>query len=787
MPKNIWKNIAKIILSNKITMLIGLAILAIFMAFKASNVQISYELPKILPKSDPNFQLYESFKKQFGEDGNILLIGVETDKMYDLAFFQKWYELGKKVSKIKGIKKVVSNADLQEIIRNDSLKKFQSKPLLAGFPSQQWQVDSLKNALERLPVYDGLLFNESRQAHLMLVTFDEKILNGFDRFAVTNSIKELGKAFENETHTITHFSGMPFIRSEFSSQVSSELKMFLVLAIIVTALILALFFRSLKVVLFSMIVVFVGIASSLGIIYMLGYQITLLSGLIPPLVIVIGVPNSIFLINKYHEEFAENGNKLQALHTAIEKVGPTLFLANITTSIGFGVFAFTSSKLLSEFGMVAALNITLTFLVTLIFIPIIFSLIGAPTKQNLAHLDGRRITAIIKQIEKVVMGRRTVIYYIIAGLVVISIYGMTKIRAIGYVVDDLPKSNSIYTDLKWVEKYFKGVVPFEVAIDTKEAGKATSPQVLTKIKRVEREFAKYPEFTKPISLVTATKFIYQGYRGGDSKYFVLPGIDELQKLSQYSSSIEGRENQFTSFMDSSRRYTRISFQMADIGTVRTKQIINELQPKIDTIFNYDAETAKMLPEKEAYNAKITGNGVVFALGNEYLLSNLVESTFEAMILISIIMALLFLNWRMVIISILPSLIPLIITAGLMGFAGIALKPSTILIFSIAFGISSDGTIYFLTRYKDEIKNKGFSVSQAISNTIQNTGVSMFYTAIILFAGFFIFTASTFKGTQALGLLISITLLVSMICNLILLPAFIATIDKRVTQKAKKIS
>lgn len=783
MPKSIWNTIAKFILNNRNACLIGLAAITIFMGYNASKVQISYELPKILPKADPNYQLYESFKKQFGEDGNVLVIGVETDKMYELDFIKKWIALGKNVGTIKGIKKVVSNADLQEIVKNEPLKKFEFKSLLSKNPSSQAEVDSLKSALETLPVYDGLLFNEQRTAHLMLVTFDEKILNGFDRFAVTNSIKEFGKVFESQTNTPVHYSGMPFIRSEFSSQVSSELKMFLVLAIAITCLILALFFRSIKVVAIALVVILIGIASSLGIIYLFGYQITLLSGLIPPLVIVIGVPNLIFLLNKYHEEFSEHGNQSQALITSVEKVGPTLFLANITTSIGFGVFAFTSSKLLVEFGVVSALNIFLTFFVTLIFVPIAFSLISPPSAQNLAHLEGKRITAIITWFEKAVMSRRTKIYWFIAIVVLISIYGLTKIRAIGYVVDDLPVNNPIYTDLKWVEKNFKGVVPFEVAIDTKEAGRATSPQVLTKIRRVEREFAKYPEFTKPISLVTATKFIYQAYRGGESKYYVLPGIDELQKLSAYNSSVQGKEGQFTGFIDSTRRYTRISFQMADIGTVRTKEIIKELQPKIDTIFNYDAENGKMLPEKESYLAKITGNGVVFALGNEYLLSNLVESTIEAILLISVIMALLFMNWRMVIISVLPSLIPLLITAGIMGYAGIALKPSTILIFSIAFGISSDGTIYFLTRYKDELK-KGITVLQAISNTIQNTGVSMFYTAIILFAGFFIFTASTFKGTQALGLLISITLLFSMLCNLILLPAFIATIDKRKAKREK---
>lgn len=779
MKELIWKNIARFILANKALLLSCLLFLAGIMSFFAFRVHISYELPKILPKSDPNYQLYESFKSKFGEDGNVLLIGIETDKMYQLEFIQKWYDLSQSIKKVKGIKRVLANVDLQKIEKNETLKQFDFKPLMPSRPTAQWQVDSLKNSLENLPIYDGLVFNESRKAHLMLVTFDAKTLNNVSRFAANDAVELQARTFAANEKLEVHLSGMPYIRSIFSGQVSAELKMFLALAILVTCIILALFFRSLKLVLTALVVIGIGIASTLGIIYLMGYEITLLSGLIPPLVIVIGVPNIIFIVNKFHEEFAINKDKYQALFTSIEKNGPTLLLANITTSIGFGVFAFTSSKLLSEFGAVAAINIMLTYAVTMVFVPIAFLMMKDPSPQNLSHLEGKRITKIIDSIEKVVMGKRTVTYWFIGALVAISIIGLYQIKAIGYVVDDLPKDHSLLKDLKWIEAKFSGVVPFEVAIDTKKPGKALSPQILTKIKRTEREFSKFDDFTKPISLVTATKFVYQAYRGGDAKYFQLPGIDELQKLGAYNSNTQGKEGQFSGFLDKDKQFTRISFQMADRGTVRTKELISQLQPKVDSIFNYDAETGAMLPKEEQVEAKITGNGVVFALGNQYLLSNLVESTIEAIVLISIIMALLFLNWRMVIISILPSLIPLLITAGLMGYLGIALKPSTILIFSIAFGISSDGTIYFLTRYKDELKKPGMTILEAISNTIQNTGVSMFYTAIILFAGFFIFTASTFKGTQALGLLISITLLVSMICNLILLPAFIATIDKRI--------
>lgn len=292
--------------------------------------------------------------------------------------------------------------------------------------------------------------------------------------------------------------------------------------------------------------------------------------------------------------------------------------------------------------------------------------------------------------------------------------------------------------------------------------------------------AKYPEFTAGLSILTATKYLYQVYRGGDPKYFTLPGIDELNKLKDFQSSLSGKSNLFAGFIDQEKQHTRISYQMADAGTVRTKELYQILQPKIDSIFRTDAETGEILPKDNpnAYQADVTGNSVINSFNTEYLQKNLIESTITAIVLICLLMAFLFRSWKMVIISTLPSLIPLIITAGLMGYFNIALKPSTILIFSIAFGISSDGTIYFLTRYKEEWLKNQLNVKRAVQITIQKTGVSMFYTAMILFFGFFIFTASTFKGTQALGILVSITLLMAMICNLILLPAFLMGLNKK---------
>lgn len=783
--KNFWHNLALSILKYRLYYLSAVIALAIFMTVMAAKTQVSSELPKILPQSDERFQLYESFKKRFGEDGSVMVIGVETNKMFQLAFFQQWQDLAKAIKTVKGIKDVVYAGNIPRVEKNDSLKRFITKSLIAQRATSQVEVDAVKAKLDKLPFYKGFIINETGNVHLMMITFDQSAINDKSRVEAVQKIKKIAKEFETSQNTDLHLSGMPFIRTEMTAQITNELGIFLILAIVVTSLILLAFFRSFKIMLVALVVVLIGIVSALGIIVMFGFKISIISGLIPPLVVVIGVPNAIFIVNKYYEEYALHGNQELALKVTIEKIGQTLVLSNLTTAIGFGVFAFTGSIFLIEFGIVAAINVMLTYAVSLILIPVIFSFLAPPANKHTIRLESGKISKFLLGIDHWVNNRRSVIYLIIILIIGVSVYGTTKIKSIGYIVDDLTKDNPIYTDLKFIEKNFKGIMPFEVAIDTYEPGRVmNSPELLTKIKRMEKEFAKYPEFTKPVSLVTAAKFIYQGYRGGDPKYFVLPGINELAKLKEYNASLSGKQNFAKGFIDSTKRYTRVSFQIADCGTVRTNQIIRELQPKIDSIFNYNAETNEFYKkgDKQGYDAEITGNSVIYAWQNDYLQGNLVESTLQAIFLICIIMALLFRSWKMVFISTLPSLIPLLITAGLMGYFDIHLKYSTILIFSIAFGISSDGTIYFLTRYKDELLNKNRTVKQAVTATILNTGVSMFYTAIVLFTGFFIFTASTFKGTQSLGILISITLLMAMICNLILLPAFLMTLNKRESKK-----
>lgn len=776
-----WNWVSNSILKYKISILITIIALSVGLGLIASKIQLSYELAKILPKSDERFQLYETFKKKYGEDGSIMVIGIDNPTLFTTKEFQYWRQLSESINSKEGIKNTISVSNIPEIYLDSIQKKYSTRPIFpANKQSNQENLDSLKTKLSRLPIYSGMLYTPDLKVHLMLISLDQKTINNKNRIKLVREIKGLGDQYSKLSGHEVHYSGMPFIRTEMTAQVTNELFIFLGLAILVTSFILFYFFRSFQVVFFALIIILIGIIASLATIVLFGFKITLLSGLIPPLIVVIGVPNVIFLLNKYHETYIATGDKEFSLKESASKVGRTLFLANLTTSIGFGVFAFTGSALLVEFGVVASINVMLTFVVSLALIPIFFSYLAPPNRKDLAHFESKKVNLILSKIEKWVFTHRKFIYSFVVLLLGISIYGITKIQAIGYIVDDLPQDNAIYKDLKFIEKHFHGVMPFEISIDAYEKGKALSPEILSKIKRTEKLFEQYPEFTTGLSILSATKYLYQVYRGGDPKYYKLPGIDELSKLKDFQSSLNGKGNLFAGFIDADKRFTRLSFQMQDAGTVRTKTLFEEIQPKIDSIFRTDAETGEILKEGSTgtYKAQVTGNSVIYAFQTEYLQINLIESTITAIILICILMALLFRSWKMVIISTLPSLIPLIITAGLMGYFGIALKPSTILIFSIAFGISSDGTIYFLTRYKEEWAKNNYNIQKAVQITIQKTGVSMFYTALILFFGFFIFTASTFKGTQALGVLVSVTLLMAMICNLILLPAFLMALNEK---------
>jgi predicted RND superfamily exporter protein len=767
-----WAKLSRAILQNRIIIIIFFLIATIFMAWNARNLKLSYAGSKILPLTDSVFIKYTAFKKTFGEDGSVMVIGIQNPAIYKKENYNKWVQLSNDIQHLKGIKGVLSIGKLAELQKDTVNQKFIVTPIPNKAIETDAEMDSLKNKLFGMPFYSGLLFNKETNATLMAVTFDPKILNSVNRNPILKEIEAKAAAFSKSSGIEVHLSGLPYIRTATSKLVSNEFVLFLGLSILVSALILLIFFRSFYAVFFPILVVVMGVIWSIGTLVLFGYEITILTGLIPPLIVIIGIPNSILLLNKYHNELKKHGDKQVALSITIERIAVTTLIANVTAAIGFGVLYFTGSELLMQFGSVAALNVMFTWLMCLCLIPIIFSYLPIPKgKANVPHVPNF-LDRLLAHTDSLVQHKSILIYVATFLLSVISLIGIYKININGYVVDDLPKSSQILTDLKFFEKNFEGILPLEITVDTKKKNGILSISTLNKIDKMERMIAAYPEFSRSISLNTGLKYASQAFYNGDSAFYRLPtDIEKNFILAYAANSGKGNGNMLTNFVDKDKQTARISFQMADVGSKRLDALLIELKPRIDSILS---------PKR--FNVALTGSSIIFSKGTDYLLDHLFESIGLAIILISLLRLAQFKSLGIMFISLLPNIVPLIITAGLMGFFHIPLKPSTILIFTIAFGLASDQTIYFLTRYQQELTLTNYTVTKVVSDTIRETGVSMTHIALILFFGFGIFTASTFGGTVVLGLLLSITLIVALVFNLTLLPALMLWLDKKKTRK-----
>jgi len=768
-----WEKTAGFVLRNRLPLLIVVFLITVFMAYQAQFVTMSYKFGGILPKDDSTQVEYDRFTERFSEDGNVLVLGVKGEKFHSYPIFAEWYELGNDLRNIDGVDSVFSEAHLFTLKKNNDLRKFQLERVVQRKPQSEEEVDSLKKVISSLPFYSGLLFNDSTGASLMMLFTNRDKFNSEERVEVVEAIEQRVDEFTATSGLDVHLSGLPYIRTMQTAKIKQELGMFVGLAAAITALLMLLFFKSFRVMFISLLVVIVGVIWSLGTISLLGFKLSALMGLIPPLIIVIGVPNCVFLLNKYHSEYKNHGNQIKALNRVIHKVGNATFMTNATTAMGFATFIFTQSAMLKEFGIVASINILSVFLLSLIIIPGLFSFINPPRERHVKHLERTWVSKVVSVLEAMVKNHRTATYIGAVIVIGLSLYGMTKVQSTGNIVDDLPKDDQIIKDLNFLEENFAGVMPLEILVSTKDSSRVTRDKTLRKIEKLQGVLESYPEISRSLAITDAVKFAKQAYYNGIPSKYSLISSYEKSFIAPY---IRGNESDVGDvskiFLDSTQYTTRISAQIADIGTIELDSLMASLKPKVYEIF-----------PKDEYKVTLTGTSIVFLDGTDYLVKNLFISLAIAITVIAILMALLFNSARMVLISLIPNLIPLLFTAGLMGFFGIAIKPSTILVFSIAFGISVDDTIHFLSKYRQELKARSWDISTCIINAVHETGVSMIYTSIILFFGFLVFTASNFGGTVALGMLVSVTLLVAMISNLVLLPSMLMSFQRSVVTKS----
>jgi predicted RND superfamily exporter protein len=768
-----WSATARFILRNRVFILVAIACCTIFLGMQWKHMRFTYTEANMLPDDHQVNTAYNTFLDTFGEEGNLIIYGVKDSLLFSPSNFSTWNTLSKELGQAPEVDLTLSVGDLQKLKKRTDSIGFEMVPLVRDSILSEKQLKKLQYELfEKLPFYSGLVYSPDKKSVRTAVYLKKDIVNTPARkiFIEKVLIPKIA-AFEKQTGMKVYTSGMPYIRTLNSQNIIDEIGMFIGAAVIVTSIIFFFFFRSYRATFISMITVIIGVLWAFGILGLLKYEITVLTALIPPLIIVIGIPNCIFLINKYHQEIKQHGNQAKSLQRVIAKVGNATLMTNVTTASGFATFILTNSQLLKEFGIVASICIIAIFLLCLLIIPIVYSFMAVPKNKHLNHLNKRWINRFVDWMENKVRHNRIAIYIISIGLLCISIIGIYNIKISGSLVEDMPKKTEFFKSIRFFEKEYKGIMPLEILVDTKRKKGVMKLATLKRMNELQEYIEEFPEFSQSLSVVDLVKYSKQAYYNGNPEYYQLPNSQERSFILSYAKSSTKDTNLLKSYVDSTGQFARITTFMKDIGTERFDRIEEDLK----------AKALKIFPQ-ERYNVSFTGKALLFQKGTKYLVKNLIISLSLAILLIALFMAWMFRSFRMILVSLIPNLLPLIITAGLMGFLGVPIKPSTILVFSIAFGISVDDTIHFLAKYRQELIANNWKIKKSVYAALRETGVSMFYTSIVLFFGFSVFTISSFGGTVALGALVSVTLVFAMLANLLLLPSLLLSLEKSIANK-----
>ena len=768
-----WDIFARLILRNRIFFLVFIFISTLLLSTQWKNLKFSYSEANLMPKDHPFNLAYDNFVNVFGEEGNLLIIAVKDSSLFKKNNFNSWIELSQSFKNKKEVNNVIHVGNIPIISKDKIKKEFTVDSILNNSFKSNYKVQEFKNILfQDFPFYENILFNKKSETIQTAIYLDKKVVNNIERIEFINEdFIPLIEEFEKETNLDVKISGMPYIRTMNAQNIMDEIGKFVVIAIIVTIFIFFFFFRSYRATLITLSVVVTGVMWALGILGFLEFEITVLTALIPPLIIVIGVPNCIFLINKYQHEVKKHGNQARSLQRVISKIGNATLMTNITTACGFATFILTDSQILKEFGTVASINIMVIFILSILLIPIIYSFLPLPKKKHLNHLNNDWLNTFVGFLSNTVKKKRILVFIVSILCLCISIIGINKIEISGNLIEDMPKKSSFVKDIKFFEKEFKGILPLEIMIDSRRKNGMIRLGNVKRMNDFHEHILRIPELSSPISIVNLSKFIKQSFYNGNPEYFQLPSSQENTFISTYVKNSDLNIGENNSYINENGQIARITTMIGEIDTERMEGIEASLIKGIELYF-----------PSERFDVTLTGKTLGYLKGTKFLIKNLLISLFLAILLISLMITYLFRSYKMVIISLVPNILPLLFTAGVMGFFNIPIKPSTILVFSIAFGISVDDTIHFLVKYRQELIANNWKIRKSVFASLRETGISMFYTSIVLFFGFSVFMTSSYGGTIALGGLVSTTLLFAMLANLVLLPSLLISLEKSISNK-----
>lgn len=725
-----------------------------YMGWRARSVEITQDFIKVVPEDDPDYQAYRRFKQEFGEDAGLVLIGLTLPKSDNAAYWASLRKLADTLEKLSGIQQVIGLPTVPYFVGQG--ERFVRSPLPLPTNRREW--DSLRKSL---PLYEGLLWDRSGESLLLLVQVDSLTLHTRAKHQLLDRVEEVVEEWAQVLGVEAHFAGVPYLRHYVAQLLPRELWLFTAGSLLLTVLALWIYFRSWYAMGFP--VFLLGLASvwTVGIIGIYGFKLTLLTALLPPVIIILGIPPSIYMLSEYHRLYVAKGSKVAAITEMLRQLGLVTFMIHANTAFGFLTLYLTNVVPLQEFGIVAFWGTLSTYVLTVLLLPSFFMLLPEPKERHLRHLTNRWVVRVVRWVGSVVERRRRWVYGVTVMLFVVGVGGVWQLQAVSYMADDLPSEARVMQDLAFFEERYGGTMPFEIVIEAKQPQGLRRLRTLRSLSALQDSLAKYPELSRSLSLADFLKAARQAFWGGSPAAYGLPQPEELPTLLRITRQGEGPQL-LGKLVDSAYQRTRLTTFVKDVGSVEMPRLLARIRSDIQACFGEEAE-----------RVHITGTTLIFLKAIDYLVDNLVWSLVATFLLVALQMFFLYGSFRIMLISMGVNLLPLFLVAGLMGYLSMPVKPSTALIYEMAFGIVVDSAIHFLSSYQWYYRRHPLPARAAVVS-VHHTGALITYTSFVLLMGFGIFIFSSFGGTRALGILTALSLGIGLFSNLFLLPALLVS-------------
>jgi len=734
--------------------LLIIAFITFFLIIQLFFLKFDFTIENLFPENDKEVEEYYNFRDEFGREDNIISLTYTCDDPFLLKNFLLTQKLTKRLSKIDGIYSVLSISNLG--IELDILETNLNDKNLS-----QKQIEVLKNYILDSPIFVNNLISEDGTIASIILEVDETLNNHPGRLKIMKDIQNI----INDSNWEWYEAGIPVLRTKYVQYMIGDFIKFFPPVTIILLLVLYMMFKSIKIVLLPILTVFISVVWILGLMSIFNFSINIITYIVPTLVMIVGVSDSVHILIKFNEEIRKSNNSKESIKKTIQSIGNAILLTSLTTSFGFLSLLSTNIVMIKEFGFLVAIGVLIAFLVSILLIPTLIILMGKSyplknisTKKGIRYYFLNRIVMINNNYQSTIL--------IISSIsIVLFIYFSLKVESNSALMDDLSKGNELFEDMKFVEEHMGGVFPFEVVLSAKDENNnliengIVNFRFISLVSKIQKKLNSIPEIRKTISIVDYLEIINENLTEEIQEKPEL--TDEL--IFQY---ILLNEDIFQNIINFDYSKTRISGRIKDVNSIRAEEIVEEIN-------NWKLENIS-----DEVSIALTGTTLMALKVNDYLVNNLIISFLIAFSVIFISMGFLFKSVKLAIFSMIPNLIPILFMAAIMGIFNIKLRPTTAMTFAIAFGIAVDDTIHYLVRFRKELSNNNGNYKEANAATIYSTGNAIISTSLILSSGFLVMVSSNFLPSRDFGFLLAITMFGAIIGDLFFLPAMLRFIKPK---------